>query len=103
MRRGNHEYVKHYLVPGTVFYLPTTAKYPKTWLVKDILRIFQTYNASSANFTFLHVADETNHWNCSALISFYKEWKTVYREGWHFSEQYTALEVECVRVYVVCK
>ena len=88
---GNDEYVKHYLEPGTVFMLPASSKKPKTWLVKNILDLFDKYNASSKDYVLVHVSDESSHWNDEAVIQFYKEWKKVYRQTWHFSKEYTEL------------
>jgi hypothetical protein len=90
-KHGNDAYIQHYLQPGTVFYLPAAAKNPKTWLVRNVLQLFEKYNASAKDFIFVHVADESTHWNDRALIEFYKEWKKVYRQTWHFSDEYTAL------------
>jgi hypothetical protein len=90
-KHGNDAYIRHYLQPGTTFYLPAWSNKPKTWLVANIFQLFKKYNASAKDFTFVHVADETSHWNAPALIEFYKEWKQVYRQTWHFSDEYTAL------------
>ena len=89
--KSNDAYVYHYLQPGTTFYLPAYSKSPYTWLVKNVFTLFEKYNASAKDFTFVHVNDETNNWNHPALIQFYNEWKTVYRQHWHTSNNYTAL------------
>jgi hypothetical protein len=96
MEHGNHDYVQHYLAPGTVFFLPAASKNPKTWLVKDILKIFDHYNVSSSSYTLVHVADESRNWNSPAIISFYREWQRVFRQTWHLSEEYTNLTKVCI-------
>lgn len=96
MEHGNHDYVQHYLAPGTVFFLPAASKNPKTWLVKDVLKIFDHYNVSSSSYTLIHVADESLDWNSPAIISFYREWQRVFRQTWHFSEEYTNLTKVCI-------
>lgn len=95
MKYGNDAYVKHYLHPGTVYYLPAAAKNPKTWIIKQVLDLFDRYNVSSSHYTLVHVADETPYWNSPQLISFYRQWKKVYRQTWHFSKEYTALIEVC--------
>lgn len=88
---GNDEYVRHYLHPGTVYMLPASPKKPRSWLVKDVMRLFDKYNASTEDFILVHVSDETLHFNHPNLIEFYYKWKKVYRQTWHITKEYTAL------------
>ena len=93
-QHNNDAFVRHYLQPGTVFQLPVADTNPYTWLVKDILTIFEKYNASRQDFQLFHAADETHHFNHPKLIEFYYTWKKVYRETWHITPEYKKLVAE---------
>ena len=88
---GNTEVVRHFLAPGTVFTIPIYSKRPVTGLVKNLFSIFQAHNVSTSDFTLIHVADESPHFQHPRLMDFYTLWKKVYRHNWHSNEAYQKL------------
>lgn len=88
---GNLEVVSHFLAPGTVFSIPIYSKKPQTGLVKNLFSIFAAHNVSAKDFTLIHVADESPHFQHPRLMEFYTLWKKVYRHNWHANEAYQRL------------
>jgi hypothetical protein len=88
---NNTALVRHFLAPGASFMLPTDSAQPMHWLVQDLFAIFDNYNASPSDYQFLHLSDETLHYNDPNIINFYMKWKKVYRHNWWNTSEYRDL------------
>lgn len=88
---NNTSLVKHFLAPGVTFFLPTDSAQPVHWLVQDLLLILDSYNASTSDYQFIHLNDETYFYQHPNLLRFYSRWRKVYRQNWWNTTVYREL------------
>ena len=88
---NNTALVRHFLTPGVTFFLPTDSAQPVHWLVRDLLSIMDDYNASTSDYQFIHLSDETYSYQHPNLLRFYSKWKKVYRHNWWNITEYREL------------